>query len=344
MTTLRWGVLSTAAIGRLVIEANRDSPVSSFTAVASRDVATAQSFAAELGLSLAFGSYDELLASPEIDAVYVALPVSLHTQWTVRALQAGKHVLCEKPFALTAADAQQCLDAATAADRVCVEGFMWRHHPQTAHARRLVDEGAIGRLAYLRAALTVAVPAGDIRRSTLTGGGALGDLGCYCVSAARLFGGEPDSVHLARVLDEHVDASGVPVDLRGAAVLGLPDGVTASFDIGLDLPRRDELELIGTGGVLRIPDPWICRSGTLELVQDGRTQVLPVESAGFVLTGDETDAYRIEFDAVSTAILAGRSPAFGGDDIAAQARVLDALRLSGASGEAVTFQPTAAVS
>jgi D-xylose 1-dehydrogenase (NADP+, D-xylono-1,5-lactone-forming) len=189
MQPIRWGVLSTANIARLVIQANRGSQVTRFVAVASRDVARAQRFAAELGLEASFGSYQALLAADLVDAIYVALPVSMHTQWTLRALEAGKHVLCEKPFATGPTDAARCFDAAEAGGRVVVEGFMWRHHPQTVLARRLVAEGAIGRLSSIRAALSVDVPPGDIRRSPVLGGGALHDLGCYCVSAARLFGG-----------------------------------------------------------------------------------------------------------------------------------------------------------
>jgi D-xylose 1-dehydrogenase (NADP+, D-xylono-1,5-lactone-forming) len=159
MGKLRWGVLSTAGIGRTVIEAARSS------AQADR----ARTFADELGLEASLASYEELLASEAVDAVYVPLPVSLHTGWTVRSLEAGKHVLCEKPFATSAQDAARCFDAAEAAGRRCVEGLMWRHHPQTALARRLVADGAIGRLAYVRAALSVSVEPGDIRRSAELG-------------------------------------------------------------------------------------------------------------------------------------------------------------------------------
>ena len=165
MARVRWGVLSTASIGRLVIEATRAADHAEFVAVASRDPARARAFAGELGLEASFGSYEELLASSAVDAVYVPLPVALHTEWTVKALAAGKHVLCEKPLATSAADAARCLDAAEAAGRHCVEGLMWRHHPQTTLARKLVADGAIGRLAYVRAALSVSVPPGDIRRS-----------------------------------------------------------------------------------------------------------------------------------------------------------------------------------
>jgi predicted dehydrogenase len=147
MGRVRWGVLSTAAIGRLVIEVTRSAEQAEFVAVASRDAARARAFADELGLEASFGSYEELLASEAVDAVYVPLPVSLHTEWTVKTLEAGKHVLCEKPLATSAADAARCFDAAEAAGRRCVEGLMWRHHPQTTLARKLVADGAIGRLA-----------------------------------------------------------------------------------------------------------------------------------------------------------------------------------------------------
>jgi hypothetical protein len=150
----------------------RGSADTRFVAVASRDTAKARGFAAEFGLPLSFGSYQDLLACPEVDAVYVPLPISMHTEWTVRAHNAGKHVLCEKPFAMTAADAGRCFDAAKAANRLVIEGLMWREHPQTAVAMQLVADGAIGRLALVRAALSVSAPPGDV-----LGGGAVLDLG-----------------------------------------------------------------------------------------------------------------------------------------------------------------------
>ena len=139
MARVRCGVLSTASIGRMVIEATRVADHSEFVAVASRDAARAKAFADELGLEASFGSYEELLASVAVDAVYVPLPVAMHTEWTVKALEAGKHVLCEKPFALTAADAERAFDAADTKGRVCVEGFMYRLHPQAALVRQLLE-------------------------------------------------------------------------------------------------------------------------------------------------------------------------------------------------------------
>ena len=331
MARVRWGVLSTASIGRLVIEATRAADHAEFVAVASRDAARARAFADELGLEASFGSYEELLASRAVDAVYVALPVALHTEWTVKALAAGKHVLCEKPLATSAAEAGRCFAAAEAAGRHCVEGLMYRHHPQTTLARELVAAGAIGRLAYVRAALAVSVLPGDIRRSPELGGGALGDLGCYCVSGIRLFAGEPERVYAAQVRDGEGG-----VDLRLAAALRLPADVRAQFDVALDLTSRDELELVGTEGRLTVPDPWLCRATHLELSRDGQVEHVPVHPEGALAPTDpDHDVYRIELDTVSAALAAGGAPPFGRSDAIAQATVLEALHRSAELGTPV---------
>ena len=335
MAKLRWGVLSTANIGRTLIEASRAATHAEVVAVASRDAGRGRAFAGELGLKASFGSYEELLASEAVDAVYVPLPVSLHAEWTVRALAAGKHVLCEKPLATSPEDAARCFDAAEAAGRHCVEGLMWRHYPQTTLARRLIADGAIGRLAYARAALSVGVAPGDIRRSVELGGGALGDLGCYCVSGIRLFAGEPERMYA----DQVADGPG-GVDLRLAATLRMPGDVLAQFDVGLDLTRRDELELVGTDGRLTVPDPWLCRASHLELFRDGDRELVLVDPDGTLgLTDPEHDVYRIELDTVSAALAGGGEPSFGRADAVAQATVLEALHRSAELGAPVEVTP-----
>jgi xylose dehydrogenase (NAD/NADP) len=331
MARVRWGVLSTASIGRLVIEATRAADHAEFVAVASRDADRARAFADELGLEANYGSFEELLASEAVDAVYVPLPVALHPEWTIKALAAGNDVLCEKPLATSAADAARCFDAAEAAGRHCVEGLMYRHHPQTTLARKLVADGTIGRLAHVRAALSVSVEPGDIRRSVELGGGALGDLGCYCVSAIRLFAGEPWQVHASQVRDGPAG-----VDLRLAATLRMPGDVLAQFDVGLDLTRRDELELVGTEGMLTIPDPWLCRSPHLELSRDGHRELIPVDPDGTLgPTDPDHDVYRIELDSVSAVLAAGGELVFGRADAVAQATVLEALHRSTEQGAPV---------
>jgi D-xylose 1-dehydrogenase (NADP+, D-xylono-1,5-lactone-forming) len=320
VTAVRWGLLCTAGIGRLVVGATRRSAVTRFVAVASRDGGRARQYADELDLELAFGSYEALLAADDVDAVYIALPNSLHTEWTLKALAAGKHVLCEKPFALTPEAARQAFDAAAAGRLVCAEGFMYRYHPQTRLARQLIEQGSIGELRHIRAALSLTVPDGDIRRSQALGGGARLDLGCYCMSAARLFGGSVRRVYAEAVLG----ADGV--DERLAATLRLSRDVLAQFDIGMDLPRRDELELIGTEGKIVLADPWLCRAKTLELHRYGFVTDLPVDPEGTgQLAHDDEDVYRIELDTISAAITGGGPLPFGAADAIDQARTLRAL-------------------
>lgn len=193
--------------------------------------------------------------------------------------------------------------------------------PHTKLARRLIADGTIGRLAHIRAALRQTTEPDDIRRSAALAGGALSDLGCYCASAMRLFGGEPTRVHAEAVFDG--------VDLRFAAVLRLPDGVLGTFHAALDLPRTDELELIGTDGSLRIPDPWIGGAGHLELTRKGETTRIPVEASG--------DTYQIELATVTAAIEGAQPLEFGPADAVAQATAYEALARSAATGAPVSI-------
>ena len=321
MVRIRWGVLSTARIGRVVARACRDSHSAVFVAVASRDAERARQFADDEGIPLSFGSYEDLLDSAALDAVYIPLPVSMHAEWTIKALAAGKDVLCEKPMAASSGQVAACFDAAEQSGRQCFEALMYRHHPQTQLVRRMVSDGEIGSLSFVRATLSVRVGEADIRRSPALDGGALNDLGCYCVSAIRLFAGSPLSIHAQQV----VDAGGV--DLRLAATLRMGGDVLGQFDVGLDLPRREELELVGTEGRIVVRDPWLCRLPNVELYRDGEMQLVTVDPAGgFNLAHDESDAYRIEIDTVSAAILTGAEPTYGRADAVEQARVLEAIR------------------
>jgi len=179
----------------------------------------------------------------------------------------------------------------------------------------------------------MSVGTGDIRRSRALGGGALLDLGCYCLSAFLMFAGSPQRVYAEQV----VDTDGDGVDLRLAATLRMPDDVLAQFDVGLDLPRRDELEIIGTAGKIVVGDPWICRDGRVELVRDGQAEQQAVDpDAAYGLTGAEADVYRIELDTASAAIRGERDPDFGRADAVELARVLELVRWSAESGLPVT--------
>ncbi len=262
---VRWGLMATGQIAALMAESARPGR---FVAVASRSAERASAFAEKHGIERSHGDYQALLDDPDVDAVYIALPVAQHSEWTVNTLQAGKHVLCEKPLAVDAAEVAADFDAAEAADRLCVEGLMWRWHPQTRLARQLVDDCAIGTLRSVRAALTVPIPPDDIRRSRELGGGALGDLGCYCVSAIRLFAGQPEVVYAVGLSD------GADVEMRVSATARHPGGVLSQFDIGFDMSRRDQIELVGTDGHITVTDPWICGAARVELVSGGCAETL----------------------------------------------------------------------
>jgi predicted dehydrogenase len=306
-----WGILSTARINGKVIAGARASDRADVVAVASRDAARAEAYAREHGIERAYGSYDELLGDPGIDAVYISLPNSLHVPWTIRALEAGKHVLCEKPLSRRAEDVEAAFDAAEREGLVLSEAFMWRHHPQTAAVLRLVAEGAIGRLRVVRAAFGFFLTReGDVRLEPGLDGGALMDVGCYCVSGIRLLAGEPERVHAEQV----VGPSGV--DVAFAATLRMPDDVLAHFDCGLVLPYRAGLEVVGEEGTIHVADPWIVRSPGIELRRGDEVERIDVEPA---------DHYRLELENVGDAA-AGRAPLLlGRDDAIGQARAIEAL-------------------
>jgi len=196
MDSLRFGILSTARVGRRrVVPAMQQAPNILVRAVASRDARRAQAFAHALSIPKAYGCYEDLLADPEVDAVYIPLPNSLHCQWTVKAAQAGKHVLCEKPLAASAREADEMIAACEANHVLLMEAFMYRFHPQNEHVLGLIQDGAIGPVRMVRAVFTFTIGSSNIRLDAALAGGSLMDVGCYCVSVARtIVGAEPRAV------------------------------------------------------------------------------------------------------------------------------------------------------
>jgi D-xylose 1-dehydrogenase (NADP+, D-xylono-1,5-lactone-forming) len=312
--TVRWGLLSTARINRLLLDAARESDRVAVIAVASRERRRAEAYARENSIERAYGSYEELLADAEVDAVYVSLPNALHVEWTLRALEAGKHVLTEKPFSRRADDVEAAFDLAERYDLVVSEGFMWRHHPQTRALEHLVARGAIGRLRIVRAAFSFQLAAvhgpDDARFDQQLDGGALMDVGCYCVNAIRAFGGEPVEFQAQQVIGE----SGV--DVVFAASLRLPNDVLAHFDCGFVVPFRDELELVGEEGSLFVDDPFHIHVPGIELRRESGAEWIEVPQA---------NSYRLELENVSDAIR-GRAPLLlGRGDAVGQTRAIEAL-------------------
>ena len=319
--TLRLGLLSTANINRLLLGGARAAAGVEVVAVASRERARAEAYAAEHGLGRAHGSYDALLGDPEVDAVYVPLPNSLHVEWSIRALEAGKHVLCEKPLTRHPEQAEAAFDAAERAGRVLAEGFMWRHHPQALRLRELVADGAIGQLRLVCASFSFDIfgmdRPDDVRLQADLEGGGLMDVGCYCVSALRLLAGEPE-----RVGGRRIDG-GDGVDVRFTGTLGFPGGVFGSFDCGLDMVARSALEVVGDAASLLLADPWHGRSAGIVLRRPDGDESVPVASA---------NPYARELEDLAAAARGERAHPFGRADAVGQARTIAALYRAAESG------------
>jgi xylose dehydrogenase (NAD/NADP) len=319
--TVSWGFLSTANINDKLLAGAAGSDRVDVIAVASRDSARAEAYARERGIKRAYGSYEELLADPDVEAVYISLPNSLHVEWSIRALKAGKHVLCEKPLSRRAEDVERAFDVAEQSGRLLMEAFMYRHNPQTARLKELVDGGAIGRLRLVRAAFSFPLTdSPDVRLDPALDGGGLMDVGCYCVSGVRLLAGEPEQVYGEQI----VSSTGVDEVFTGT--MRFSGDVLAELDSGLVLPMRDELEAIGEEGSLFLDDPWHCKKPVIELRTDAGTELISVEPA---------DSYRLELENLSDAIRGEAEPLLGREDAVGQARAIEALYRSAAEGRPV---------
>jgi D-xylose 1-dehydrogenase (NADP+, D-xylono-1,5-lactone-forming) len=322
---VRWAFVSTAHINRLLIPGAHASPKIELAAVASRDRTTAEAYALRWEIPQAYASYEELLAAPGIEAVYIPLPNSLHVEWSVRALEAGKHVLVEKPFSRHTRDVIVAFDVAEREGLVLSEAFMWRHNPQAARLAALIAEGTIGELRLVRSAFSYSLyEADNIRLRTDVEGGSLMDVGCYCVSGSRFAtGAEPESVYGAAWFGE------TGTDWVFAGTLRFPGDVLAQFDCGTALPNRDELEVIGSEGSLFLDDPWHAHRPVIELRRHGaeteRIELVP------------EDSYRLELENVSDAIRGQAELLLGRDDAVAQARALEALHDSSQTGRPVSL-------
>jgi xylose dehydrogenase (NAD/NADP) len=320
---VKWGIVSTAHINRLLIPGAKASPEVELVAVASRDRSRAEEYARQWEIGRAYGSYEELLEDDEIDAVYISLPNTLHVEWSVRSLEAGKHVLCEKPLTRDPAAAETAFDAAERAGRLLSEAFMYRHNPQTKRLQELVQEGAIGELRLVRAAFSYGLyDEENIRLRPELEGGALMDVGCYCVSGSRLLAGEPETAYG----QARIGPSGT--DWVFGGTLRFADDVIGLFDCGTALVERDELEAIGSEGSLFVDDPWHCKAPGIELRRDDGVERIVVERA---------DSYRLELENMSEAIRGEGELLLGREDAVAQARALEALWRSATSGEAVSL-------
>ncbi|WP_052436766.1 Gfo/Idh/MocA family protein [Georgenia sp. SUBG003] len=278
MSDIRWGVLGAARIARkAVIPAIRRAGAGEVLAVASAS-GKAEAFAAELEIPRAYGGYDELLADPDVDAVYIALPNAAHAEWIVAAARAGKHVLCEKPVVLSTAELDDVEDACATAGVQLAEAFMYRHHPQLQRLRELLDAGTIGELVTVESSFHFTLPRTDpldIRLRPDLGGGSLRDIGCYPVDLLGwLTGAEPDDLGVVAHRDQPGGA-----DTRMAVAARYGD-VTANLHCSFDAPFRAQARLIGTAGSIELPDAFRAdnRGGTarIRIERDGDVSVVEV--------------------------------------------------------------------
>jgi predicted dehydrogenase len=245
-------LLSTARINRALIPPINESKRSNLLAVASRNDATAKSFAHEWKIPRGYGSYEAMLEAPDIDVIYNPLPNHIHAEWTIKALHAGKHVLCEKPFALTLAEADAMIAASKETGKVLAEAFMYRHHPQTWKIKEMIDKGEIGKLQLIKGAFTFIVRRdGDFRLVKEQGGGSIWDVGCYPISFAQMIAGGPPTEVFGRQVSSQ-DGS----DLSFFGQMHFANGVHAEFDSGLQSPLRSFVEIVGSEAVMNIPVPF----------------------------------------------------------------------------------------
>ena len=252
-TTLRWGILGCARIVRRgLIPGIQLSETGRIAALGSRDGATASAWAEEFGIPRAHGSYQDVIDDPDVNAIYIPLPNELHRPWTIAAADAGKHVLCEKPLAIDAAEARAMVEHCRARGVVLMEAFMWRHQPRVAAIRRLVVDGAIGPLRLVRSSFSFPIDLNDWRLDPARGGGALWDIGCYGLSTARLFAGEEPASIRARA---RFGPTGV--DLSLTAALAFPGDVLGQIDCSFEQAFRCSYELVGTEGVIHVPDAYL---------------------------------------------------------------------------------------
>jgi xylose dehydrogenase (NAD/NADP) len=321
---LRWGLLSTARINKALIEPLRNSKRNRLVAVASRTQEKAETYARQHKIPQAYGTYEALLADPEIDVIYNPLPNHLHAEWSIKAMQAGKHVLCEKPLALTLDEVDALAAAAERYGRAIAEAFMYRSHPQTLEARRMVESGELGRIHFVRGSFTCTIPPDDpCRLDPTMGGGSLWDVGCYPISYARAaLGAEPREAFGWQV------EGPTGVDLSFMGQLCFPDEVYAQFDCSYILPYHVFMEIVGDKGTLVVPQPF--NPGMPEklyLMRPGKKTVkILVKGA---------PCYQGEVEDMADAILEGKPPRVSLADSRANTAVLLALFESARTGKAV---------
>ena len=321
---VNWGVLSTAQIGRnWVIPAGQKAANTNFLAIASRDHSRAEAAAEELGIPRAYGSYEELLADDDIRVVYNPLPLSLHAEWTIKAAEAGKHILCEKPIAVDAVEAQAAVDRCREIGVILMEAFQYHFAKRNLRARKIVESGKLGAPRLIKASFNVSAPRDpdNIRFQKKLAGGALADIGSYCVGVARfIFDEEPLRVLATLRTDDEFE-----VDFTGFMVLEFAGGKSALLDYSGETFGRPILEVLGSEGRMIIND--------FHLPSLKESKIRIFDTNGFSQTlFPPFDSYMLEVEAMSDAVLYGAPLKWPPEEAVANIRAMDAIRLSSAEG------------
>lgn len=324
---IRWGILSTANIGaKRVIPAIHKSRNGMVAAVASRNSERAQTFADANNIPTAYGSYEDLLADDSLDAIYIPLPNNMHAEWSIQCAEAGIPTLCEKPLASNADEAQGMVDAFKSRDVLFAEAFMYRFHPQTQRVKQMIDDGAIGEVAMMSATFSFQIRAGNednIRLQKDLAGGALMDVGCYCVNSMRyMIGSEPTrGTAYAQFgdVDEHI-----------TAILEFPSGALGHLDASLRLPYTHTYEIRGTKGRIQVPTSYVPNylSGEPTTIHYLRADNLDLD----IIEIPATDHYQVMVEDFADALINNRPPKFDPQDGVENLRVTDML-LASARGE-----------
>ena len=330
-TRLRFGILSTGNIARQFAAGIRQSLRCELVCVGSRSLDTAKAFAAAQQARRAFGSYEQVLADPEVDAIYIGLPNSMHHEWAIRSLRAGKHVLCEKPFAMSAAQSREMFAAADQTGKTLVEAFMYRSHPQTLKVLETIRSGAIGQVRLIRSSFCYKTTkiAGSIRFDAALGGGALMDIGCYCIDFAQLItGAAPGRVNACA----HLHESGV--DDMTAGTMEFADGTIGTFVCGMTAATNNSAYVCGTEGYIEIPVPWKPPVGAAQFTiaygirprMDGPGAGAAPAGPQIIKVDADRDIYSFEADAFAAAVLDAAPPHMPRQDTLSNMDLLDTLR------------------
>ena len=322
MEKIRWGIIGSANIAKgSVIPGIQQSETGEVVAIASRGLEKAKETAEQLNISKAYGSYEELLQDPEIEAVYIPLPNHLHKEWTIRAAEAGKHVLCEKPLAINADEAEEMVAACEKAGVVFAEAFMYRYHPRYKLINELIDSGEIGDIRGIHGTFTFnnANDSGNVRYKKEWGGGSLYDVGVYPISAARMIlNEEPKAATVHAFFSEKHD----DVDMMASGILEFDKGVALTFDCGMWAAFRNELEILGTNGRIEVPSAFITHQNEQDHIivhtNDGKRE----------LEVPYLNQYALQADAMGRSIRNGEALPFPSQDAVLNMKVIDACLTS----------------